>query len=36
MNVVVMLAGDGGNFVKDGQKYPKLHLKSIQCLALEN
>jgi len=24
MNVVVMLAGDGGNFVKDGQKYPKL------------
>ena len=24
MNVVVMLAGDGGNFVKNGQKYPKL------------
>ena len=24
MNVVVMLAGDGGNFVKDGQNYPKL------------
>ena len=24
MNVVVMMAGDGRNFVKDGQKYPKL------------
>ena len=24
MNVVVMLAGDGSIFVKDGQKYPKL------------